>query len=59
MDMVLHASHSVEVFFDSRRGEFLVVIKVYDAWLTMIETSAEAEFVSSGACSMIGKTWER
>ena len=31
VDVVVHSSHSIEQFFCSGRGEFVVVIKVYGA----------------------------
>ena len=40
VDVVVHSSHSVELVFYSGRGEFVVVIEMYSAWLKAIETSA-------------------
>ena len=31
MNMVVHYSHSIEAFFCSRRGEFVVIVMVYPA----------------------------
>ena len=59
VDIVGHCSHSVESFFYSRRGEFVVVIEVYGAWIKAIETSVGGEFVGSGVCSIMGKFCER
>ena len=53
--MVVHCSHSVEPFFCSRGGEFVVVIEVYGGWIKAIETSIRGEFVGSGGCGIIGK----
>ena len=59
VDMVVHGSHSVEPFFCGRRGEFVVVINVYGAYMKAIETSVGGEFVGSGGCSIMGKFCER
>ena len=59
MDLVVHYSHSMEPFFCSGGGEFIVVIEVYGEWLKATETSAGGEFVGSGSCSNIGKFCER
>ena len=59
VDMVVHYSHSVEPFFCSGGGEFVVVIEVYGAWIKAIETSVGGECVGRGGCSIIGKLWER
>ena len=45
MDVVMHYSHSVELFFCSGGGEFAVVIKVYGAWIEATETSVGGKFV--------------
>ena len=59
MDMVVYCSHSVQTFFCSGGGEFVVVIEVYGAWIKAIETSVRGEFVGSGGCSIIGKFCKR
>ena len=59
MDMVVQYSHSVEPFFCSGEGEFVVVIEVYGAWIKAMETSVVGEFVSSGGCGIIGKFCKR
>ena len=59
VDMVVHCSHSVEPFFCSRGGEFVVVIEVYGGWIKAIETSIRGEFVDSGGCGIVGKFCER
>ena len=59
VDVVVHGSHSVELFFCGWRGEFVVVIEVYGAWIKAIETSIRGEFVGSGGCSIIGKFCKR
>ena len=58
VDMVVHCSHSVEPFFCSGGGEFVVVIEVYSAWIKAMETSIRREFVGSGGCGTIGKFCE-
>ena len=55
VDMVVHGSHSVEPFFCGGRGEFVVVIEVYGAWIKAIETSIREEFVGRSGCSIVGK----
>ena len=59
VDVVVHCSHSVEPFFCSGRGEFIVVIEVYDAWIKAIETSIRGKLVGSGGCGIIGKFCKR
>ena len=59
LDVVVHYSYSVEAFFCGRRGEFVVVIKVYAAWIKAIETSVSGEFVSSGGCGVVTKFCKR
>ena len=55
IDIIMYCSQSVEPFFNSRRGEFIVVIKLYDAWIEFIETSVLREFLGSSGCGVIGK----
>ena len=57
--MVVHCSDSVEPFFCGWRGEFVVVIEVYGAWMKAIETSIRGEFVGSGGCGIRGKFCKR
>ena len=57
VDMVVHGSHSVEPFFCVGRGEFVVVIEVYDVWIKAIEISEWGEFVGRGGCGIVGKFW--
>ena len=59
VDVVVHCSYSVEPFFCSGRGEFVVVIEVYGEWIKAIETSIKGEFVGSGGCNIIGKFCKR
>ena len=59
VDVVVHCSHSVEPFFCDCRGEFIVVVKVYGAWIQAIDTPIRGEFVGSGGCGIIGKFCER
>ena len=59
MDVVVHYSHSFEPFFCSRRGEFVVFIEVYGAWIKATEASAWGEFVGSRGCGIVGKFCER
>ena len=59
VDGVVHCSHSVEPFFCSGVGEFVVVIEVYGVWIKAIETSVGREFVGSGGYRIIGKFCER
>ena len=55
VDVVVHGKYSIKLFFCSVRGEFIVVIEVYSAWIKYIETSVEGEFVDSGVCGIIAK----
>ena len=59
MDLVMHYSYSIEPFFSSGGGEFVVVIEVYGAWIKAIETSVGGEFVRSSGCGMISKFCEK
>ena len=59
VDMVVHYSHSVELFFCGGGGEFVVVIEVYGVWIKAIETSIREEFVGSGGYGIVGKFCER
>ena len=59
VDMVVHCSYSVELFFCGRRGEFVVVIEVYGACIEAIETSVREEFVGPGGCGIVGQFCER
>ena len=43
VDMVVYCSHSVEPFSCGWRGEFVVVIEVYGAWIKAMETSIRGE----------------
>ena len=56
---MVHCSHSVESFFCSRGGEFVVVIEVYGSWIKAIEASVGAAFVASGGCGIISKFCKR
>ena len=55
MDVFMNCSHSVELFFYSATGEFIVVIEVHGTWIKAIENSVGGEFVRSGGYSTIGK----
>ena len=59
VNVVVQCSPSVELFFCGGRGEFVVVIEVYVAYIKAIETSIRGEFVGSGGCSIIDKFCER
>ena len=59
MHMVVYCGHTVEPFFCGGRGEFVVVIEVYGAWINAIETSIRGEFVGSGGCGIIGRFCEK
>ena len=39
IDVVVYCSHSIELFFCSGRGEFIVVIKVYSVLIEAIGTT--------------------
>ena len=45
--LVVHCCHSIHSFFGSRAGEFVVIIKAYDARVKPTETSVREEFVGS------------
>ena len=55
VDVVMHCSHSVEAFFYSGGGEFVVVIEMYSVWIKVIETSTWREFMGRGGCGIVGK----
>ena len=55
VDVVMQCTHSVEPFFCSEGGGFVVLIEVYGAWIKAIETSVGEEFVGSDGCSVTGK----
>ena len=57
--MVVHCSYSIEPFFCSKKEEFIVIIKVYGAWIKHIELSTGAELVGSGGYNVVGKLDER
>lgn len=57
--VVVLCSHSAEVFFCSRRGEFVVVIKVYGACIEAIVPSAWGEVMCSSSCDIIGTFCQR
>ena len=59
VDVVVHYTHLVEPFFCGRRGEFIVVIKVYGVLIPAKETSAGGEVVGSSSCTTIGKVYKR
>ena len=59
VDMVVYCSHSIKPFFYGGGGEFVVVIEVYGAWITALETSVGGEFVGRGGCSIVGTFGER
>ena len=59
VDVLAYCSHSIELFFCSRGGEFVVIVEVYGAWIKGIETSAWREFVGRCGCSIVGKFCER
>ena len=59
VDVVVYCSHSIKPFYCGGRGEFVVVIEVYGAWIKAIETSIRGEFVGSGGCGIIGKFCKR
>ena len=55
MNVVVHCSHLVKSFFCGRSGKFIVVIKVYGAWIKAVEASELEEFMGSGGRSLMGK----
>ena len=55
VDVVMHCSHSVEPFFCSEGGEFVVVIELCGACIKAIETSIWGEFVGRSGCGIAGK----
>ena len=59
VDVVVYCSYSVEPFFCGWRGEFVLVIEVYGAWIKAIETPIWGEFVGSGSYGIIGKFCKR
>ena len=59
VDVIVHCSHSVEPFFCGGRGELVVVIEVYSAWIEATETPIRGEFVGSGGCGIIGNVIKR
>ena len=50
---------TVVILWSHSSVEFVVVIKVYGAWIKAIETSIGGEFVGSGGCGIIGKFCQR
>ena len=58
VDVVMQCTHSVEPFFCSGGGEFVVVIEVYGTWIKAIETSIWGEFVGRGGYGIAGKFCE-
>ena len=59
LDVVVDCSYSVEPFFCSGGGEFVVAMDVHGVWLKGIETSAGREFVGRAGCCIVGKLCER
>ena len=59
MDVVVCSCHSVQLFCCGGGGEFVVVIKVYGAWIKAVESSVWGRFMDCGAYSIIGKFYER
>ena len=57
--VVMHCSHPVKPLFCSGRGEFVVVIGVYGAWIKATETSVGGHFVAGWGCGVVGKFCER
>ena len=39
VNVVVYCSYSIKLFFCGRRAEFVVIVKVYGAWIKTIETS--------------------
>ena len=59
IDMVMYYSHSIKLFLYSKRGECVVVVEVYNAWIKDMETSMWGEFISSTGCGIIDKFCKR
>ena len=59
MDVVTYRSHTVEPFFYSKGGQFIVIIEQYAAWIKATDTSVGGEFVGSSGCGIIGKFCKR
>ena len=59
VDLGLYCSHSMEPFFCSGGGEFVVIMEVYGACIQAIETSVGGEFICCGGCDVIGTFCER
>ena len=59
VDMLVHYSDSVKPFIHVRRGEFVVVVKLYGAWIKAIEAYIGGEVVGSGGCGIVGKFCEK
>ena len=57
--MVIYCSYPIKLCFCCRRGQFVVVIKVYNAYIEAIEASVEREFVCGASSSIVGKSSER
>ena len=39
VDLDMHGSHSIKLFFYSGRREFIVIVEVFVMWIKAIETS--------------------
>ena len=59
VDMVVHCGNSVELFFCSGRGEFVVIVEVNSTWIKAIEISVGGEFVGRGGSGVVGKFRKR
>ena len=59
INVVVHSSYYIKLFFCSGRGYFVVINKVYGMWIKARETSLGGEFVGSGSCNSVGKFCER
>ena len=57
--VVVYCSHPMKPLFYSEVGEFVVIIKLYIAWIDALETSLEGEFVGIGSYGIIGKFFKR
>lgn len=53
VDKIVHYRHSIKIFLCRRRGDFVVVINLYSAFIKSIETSVWGEFVSISSSSVI------
>ena len=51
IDMIIHHSYSIQVFFCSGEEELIGIVAMYWACIKVIKTSIKGEFVSIGSYS--------